>query len=118
MTVGAGLSARPFPFHPENFMSDDTKEAKKVLLGQARALGLEVDGRWAVETLAEKVLEAQEAKTEAETQAIKDASDTWVFMLRDGFAVEDEKIKAGTTAQVPEWIAKRWYKAGVARPAD
>ena len=99
-------------------MSDDTKEAKKVLLGQARALGLEVDGRWSVDTLAEKVLEAQEAKTEAETQAIRDASDTWVFMLRDGFAVEDEKIKAGTTAQVPEWIAKRWYKAGVARPAD
>lgn len=99
-------------------MSDDTKEAKKVLLGQAKALGLEVDGRWSVDTLAEKVLEAQEAKTEAETQAIKDASDTLVFMLRDGFAVEDEKIRTGTTAMVPEWIAKRWYKAGVARPAD
>jgi hypothetical protein len=98
-------------------MADD-KEAKKVLLGQAKVLGMEVDGRWSVDTLAEKVLEAQEAKTEAETQAIKDASDTLVFMLRDGFAVEDEKIKTGTTAMVPEWIAKRWYKAGVARPAD
>jgi hypothetical protein len=98
-------------------MADD-KEAKKVLLGQAKALGLDVDGRWAIETLAQKVLDAQEAKTASETQAIKEASDTWVYMLRDGFAVEDEKLRTGGTFQVPECIAKRWYKAGVARPAD
>jgi hypothetical protein len=99
-------------------MSDDTKEAKKVLLGQAKALGLEVDGRWAVETLAEKVLAAQEAKAEADAKAIRDASDTWVFMLRDGFAVADEKLKTGGTFKVPAHVAKRWYVAGVARPAD
>ncbi len=100
-------------------MSDDNfKEAKKVLLGQAKALDLKVDARWSVDTLAEKVLEAQEAKTAAETQAIKDASDTQVYMLRDGFAVEDERLRAGGTFTVPSDIAKRWYKAGVARPAD
>jgi hypothetical protein len=98
-------------------MADD-KEAKKVLLGQAKVLGLEVDGRWSVDTLAEKVLEAQEAKSEAEKQAIRDASDTEVYMIRDGFAVEDEKLRAGGTFTVPSEIAKRWYKAGVARPAD
>lgn len=98
-------------------MADD-KEAKKVLLGQAKVLGLEVDGRWSVDTLAEKVLEAQEAKSEAEKQAIRDASDTAVYMIRDGFAVEDEKLRAGGTFSVPSEIAKRWYKAGVARPAD
>lgn len=98
-------------------MSDD-KEAKKVLLGQAKALGMEVDGRWSVDTLAEKVLEAQEAKSAAEKQAIRDASDTAVYMIRDGFAVEDEKLRAGGTFNVPSEIAKRWYKAGVARPAD
>lgn len=99
-------------------MSEDNKEAKKILLGQAKALGVEVDGRWSVDTLAEKVLEAQEAQTEAETQAIRDSSDTAVFMLRDGFAVADEKLATGGTFMVPDWIARRWYKAGVARPAD
>lgn len=98
-------------------MADD-KEAKKVLLGQAKVLGMEVDGRWSVDTLAEKVLEAQEAKSEAEKQAIRDASDTAVYMIRDGFAVEDEKLRAGGTFNVPSEIAKCWYKAGVARPAD
>ena len=98
-------------------MSNDFKEAKKVLLGQAKALDMEVDGRWSVETLAEKVLEAQEAQSEAETQAIRDESDTWVFMLRDGFAVADEKLRTGGTFLVPDWIAERWFVAGVARPA-
>lgn len=99
-------------------MSEDNKEAKKVLLGQAKALGLEVDGRWSVDTLAEKVLEAQEAQIEAEAQSIRDSSDTAVFMLRDGFAVADEKLRTGGTFMVPDWIARKWYKAGVARPAD
>lgn len=99
-------------------MAEDILSPKKVLLGQAATLGLKVDARWSVDTLAEKVLEAQEAKTAAETQAIKDAADTWVFMLRDGFAVEDEKLKTGGTFKVPAYVASRWYKAGVARPAD
>lgn len=97
-------------------MADDFKEERKVLLAQARVLGMDVDGRWSVETLAEKVAEAQEARREAETQATKAASDTWVFLLRDGFPVEDEKHLAGETICVPAYIAERWYEAGVARP--
>lgn len=99
-------------------MSDDNKEAKKVLLGQAKALGLDVDGRWSVDTLAEKVLEAQEAKSEADAKAIKDASDTSVFLLRNAFPVAGEKHLAGETVSVPAEMARYWYKAGVARPAD
>lgn len=98
-------------------MAED-KEARKVLLGQAKALDMEVDGRWSVDTLAEKVMEAQEALTEANSKAIKDASDTAVFLLRDAFPVDDEKHIAGETVTVPAEMAKAWYKAGVARPAD
>lgn len=91
-------------------------EAKKVLREQAKALGMEVDNRWSVDTLAEKVLEAQEAAKEALNDEIDASSDTWVFMLRDGFAKEDEKLAAGGTFKVPAWIAERWYEAGVCRP--
>lgn len=98
-------------------MADD-KEARKVLLGQAKALGLVVDGRWSVETLAEKVLEAQETLTEASAKAIKDASDTEVFLLRDAFPVADERHRAGETITVPAEMARHWYRVGVARPAD
>jgi hypothetical protein len=97
-------------------MSDEILTPKKVLLGQARALGLEVDGRWSVDTLAEKVLEAQEALSDAKTRAIREASDTWVFMLRDGFAVEDERLRTGGTFKVPLKTAEIWYEHGVARP--
>lgn len=96
--------------------SDSNLEAKKVLLGQARVLGMDVDGRWSVDTLAMKVQEAQEAQKEANTKAIKDASDTWVYLLRDAFPAEDEKHRAGETIKVPADMADRWYEAGVARP--
>lgn len=88
----------------------------KVLKAQARALGLKVDPAWSADTLAENVREAQEALKEAEAEDIRAASDTWVFMLRDGFAIEDERLKSGGTFQVPKSIAERWYECGVARP--
>lgn len=88
----------------------------KVLKKQARALGLKVDPSWSVDMLAEEVAIAQEAKKEADADAIRDASDTWVFMLKDGFAVEDERLKAGGTFKVPQATAERWYECGVARP--
>jgi hypothetical protein len=100
-------------------MTEDTRdlaEAKKVLLGQARALGLEVDGRWSVDTLAEKVAEAQDAKKHAEIVDTKARSSVWVLLLRDGFPVEDEKHLAGETILVTPEIADRWFEAGVARP--
>lgn len=89
---------------------------KKILLAQAKALGMEVDGRWSIDTLAEKVEEAQIAAKESQTKAIQDASDTWVFLLRDAFPVDDEKHRAGETICVPADMADRWYEAGVARP--
>lgn len=96
----------------------DELDPKKVLIGQAKALGMEVDGRWSVDTLAEKVQEAQEAQRDANTKAIKDASDTWVFLLRDAFPSENEKCRAGSTVKVPLQMAKAWYAAGVARPGE
>jgi hypothetical protein len=97
-------------------MADD-KEAKKVLLGQARALGLEVDGRWSVDTLAEKVLEAQETLTEREDAAIRNASDTWVFCIRDCW-LGTEKQRAGSVIKAPKELYNNWKATGAARLAD
>jgi hypothetical protein len=93
-----------------------TAEAKAVLLQQADALDLAVDDDWSVETLAEKVQEAQEAKKAAENAAFTKAANVWVFLLRDAWRVEDEKHLAGETIQVTAAIAEKWYVAGVASP--
>ena len=95
----------------------DTTEAKRVLQQQAAALGLEVDKRWSVETLADKVREAQEAQSEAKRNAYAASDKVDVFLLRDAFPVEDEKHEAGTVVSVPEEMARYWYVNGVARPA-
>jgi hypothetical protein len=97
-------------------MAETFDSPMKVLKKQAAVLGMDVDGRWSVDTLAEKVAEAQEAKKEADAQAIRDASDTWVVMIRDGFAVEDERLRAGGTFKVPSATADRWFERGLARP--
>lgn len=95
----------------------DTTEAEKVLLAQAKTLGVKVDKRWDVDTLAEKVLEAEKAKSLAEKAAFDDDKNkVWVYLLRDGFPVADEKHLAGETIEVTQAIAERWYDAGVARP--
>lgn len=95
----------------------DTKEARKVLLAQAAAMKLEVDGRWSVETLAEKVLEAQESRKDAEKAEFAAAATVWIYLLRDGFPIEDEKHRAGETILITPELAERWYEAGVARPS-
>lgn len=96
----------------------DTDEAKKVLLAQARVLGLEVDGRWAVETLAEKVQEAQEASAEDQRKKFAEAKKIPVQLLRDAFPQEDEKHLAGEVIDVPIDMAKAWFASGVAVRAD
>lgn len=96
----------------------DTKDAKKVLLEQAAVLELEVDGRWSVETLAEKVLEAQEAKEEADRQAIRNAKKIPVLLKRNAFVSADEKHLKGSIVDVPVQMARDWIKAGVAERAD
>jgi hypothetical protein len=97
--------------------AQDTAEAKKVLLAQARKLKMEVDGRWSVETLAEKVQEAIEAAAEQEQAAIAEASDTWIYCIRDCF-VGTEKHPAGTVAKAPKDLYQRFKAVGAARLAD
>jgi hypothetical protein len=96
-------------------MSDN--EAKKVLLGQARALGMEVDGRWSVDTLAEKVAEALEIQAEREDEAVKEAADTWVYCIRDCF-LGTEKNRAGSVIKAPKELYLNWKAVGAARLAD
>lgn len=96
----------------------DNKDAVKVLRDQARSMGLEVDGRWSVETLAEKVQAAQQERSAKQAEEIRASSDTAVFLLRNAFPVEGEKHLKGETITVPAEMAKYWYRAGVARPAD
>lgn len=93
-----------------------TAEAKKVLLEQAKALKLAVDPAWSVDDLALHVLEAQDKAKEAAKAEQAAASNVWVYLLRDGWPVEDEKHLAGETIKVTPEIADKWYEAGVARP--
>lgn len=95
----------------------DTKEAKKVLIEQAKVLGMEIDGRWSVETLAEKVLEAQESQADREAEAIHAASDTWVYLNRDCWLATDRN-NAGSVIRVPDELYRNWKATGAARLAD
>lgn len=92
-------------------------QAKQTLLAQARELGLEVDKRWSVETLAEKVVEAQFMAEETAAQKIHDESDTWVCLLRGAWPTSERKHMAGEVIKVPEWMAEQWSTSGAARLA-
>lgn len=94
----------------------DLAEASHVLKEQAKALRLTIDPTWDTDTLAAKVLEAQEAAAEADRVAFEAARKVPVFLLRDAFPVEDEKHLAGETIAVPQDMAERWFELGVARP--
>lgn len=96
-------------------MSD---EPKKVLLDQAKALDMKVDARWSVETLADKVREAQEAKAEADKAAFDAARKVPVLLLRDSWPVADERHYAGEIIEVPVEMAKHWIAHGSAQRAD
>lgn len=92
-------------------------EEKKTLLDQARQVGLEVDGRWSVETLAEKVQEAIETHAEAEDKAVHEAADTWVYAVRDCF-LGTEKKRAGSVFKAPKALHQNWKATGASRLAD
>lgn len=98
-------------------MAEENKEARKTLLAQAKALGLDVDGRWSIETLAEKVAEAHDAKAENDQKAVEDASDTWVFPIRDCF-LGTEKQPSGRAFRAPKTLYQNWKANGAARLAD
>lgn len=97
--------------------ANEEKQIRKTLNDQARAIGLEVDGRWSVETLAEKVQGAQEQAGARAAQAVRQSSDTWVYLFRNATPVEGEEHPKGSIVKVPRDMAGRWYKAGVARAA-
>ncbi|WP_127524074.1 hypothetical protein [Mesorhizobium sp. Z1-4] len=92
-------------------------QAKQTLRKQARELGLEVDNRWSVETLAEKVVEAQFDAADRADQEVISKSDTWIYLLKGAWPTSQQKHFAGEVIKVPEEMAFRWYEAGAARPA-
>jgi hypothetical protein len=96
----------------------DTEQAEKVLLEQAAALDLDVDGRWSVETLAEKVREAQDAKAAAEKAAFAKSKKIPVRLRKNAFPVAGEKALKGSVVEVPVDLARRWIAEGVAERAD
>lgn len=96
----------------------DNLSPEEVLIDQAKALDLKVDNRWSVDTLAEKVLEAQTAKAEAEKAEFGAAKKVPIRLLRDAFPVADEKHLIGEIIEVPVPLAKHWISCGVAERAD
>jgi hypothetical protein len=92
-------------------------EAKKVLLARARQIGLEIDGRWSVDTLAEKVEEALETLEIDQNEAVFKASDTWVYPIRDCFLGTEKQI-AGKAFKAPKELYTNWKVTGAARLAD
>jgi hypothetical protein len=104
------------PMTDEEKAARDLVEASQVLKDQAKALDLAIDPEWDTDTLAVKVLEAQEAAAEADKAAFEAARKVPVFLLRDAWPVADERHNAGETIDVTEEIAEKWYEAGVARP--
>lgn len=92
-------------------------EAKKVLLARARQIGLDIDGRWSIDTLAEKVEEALEMREIDQNESIIKASDTWVYPIRDCF-LGTEKQHAGTAFKAPKALYSNWKEVGAARLAD
>lgn len=92
-------------------------EAKQNLLSQAAQLGLDADKRWSVETLAEKVAEAQVMQEHLQAEKIREASDTWVYLLKGAWPTSQQKHFAGEVIRVPEAMASQWVKSGACRLA-
>lgn len=92
----------------------DNEIARGVLLEQADALGLKVDERWKVETLAAKVKEAQKAEKDARKADFDKADKVRVKLRRDAFPTDDVKVRAGELCDVPRGMARAWVDSGVA----
>lgn len=96
----------------------DQLDPRDVMMEQARVMGLKVDQRWSDETLSEKIAGHTETLAEKEAENIRKNSDTWVLLKKGAFPTSRIKYLAGETVQVPKDMARRWYEAGVAIPAD
>lgn len=113
-----GIPNRKPPLDAEALAARELGEASHVLKEQAKGLNLAIDPEWDIDTLAAKVLDAQEAKALAEKAAYEAQRKTPVLLLRDAWPVADERHNAGEIINVPIDIAKKWFEAGVAVRAD
>jgi hypothetical protein len=93
------------------------KQARKMLMDQAKVLRMKVDTSWDIETLAEMVADAHEAKSEADEQALRDTADTWVHCVRDCW-LGTERHNRGSVIKVPKELYASWKATGAARLAD
>lgn len=96
----------------------DNSEAWAVLREQAVMLNVKLDPNAPIEDAAQKVLDAQLAVKAKLFEDYQKAKKVKVLMKRDGFPVEDFKVKAGQTCDVPIDVAKRWLELGVCERAD
>lgn len=92
-------------------------EAKKVLMARARQINMEVDKRWSLETLSEKLELALLEHEEEEAEALRQSCDTWVYAIRDCF-IATEKMKTGSVFEAPKALYMAWKANGAARLAD
>lgn len=100
-------------------MSDEKNAAaEKVLLEQAAVLGMKVDKRWSVETLAEEVQAEQVRQADAKKAEFAAAKKIPVLLKRAAWPIENERHEIGEVIEVPIEMAKRWITLGVAERAD
>lgn len=96
----------------------DTDDAVKVMIEQAATLGLKIDKRWSPETLAQKIVEAQDALISDEQRAFDAAPKTPVRLKKDAFLITDVRSRAGAVVGVPVEMARYMIDNGVAERAD
>jgi len=101
-------------------MADDdkTREAMDVMRQQAAYYKIDIDPVWTPEELAQKILDAQVAVKAKADKDFAAAKKVKVLMKRDGWPLEDMKVPAGNTCDVPSDMARRWIELGVAERAD
>lgn len=90
---------------------------KRTLLERARQIGLEVDGRWSVDTLAEKVEEAIVNQEDVTNEKVRKSADTWVYAIRDCF-LGTKKMPAGSVFKAPKELHANWKANGASRLAE
>lgn len=93
-------------------------EAMDTMRGQAAALGMKVDPNWTPEQFAQAIIDAQVAVKAKQNDEFQKAKKVKVRMKRDGFPLDDMKVPAGNTCDVPIEMARRWLELGVCERAD
>ncbi len=92
--------------------------ARKVMRGQADALGLSLPSTMSSEEMATAIIEAQRTVEEREREAFTKAKKTPVRLRKNAFSLPGVKHQKGETVEVPIDVAKRWVAGGIAERAD